>query len=590
MHPKDKNPPPRESMEEEDTNPSGSASGNSLSVDVDMNASDSSSGLRLTGAEVVSERLESDALLDAMHDPRLGETLVGRYRLDKLVGKGGMGRVYRATQFPLNRPVAVKILNPEFQQKDPQFVRRFFLEAASAARLTHPNTITVFDYGEAESGELFIAMEYLKGRPLSKVITSDGPFPAERTLHIAMQICRALREAHSKGIIHRDLKPGNILLLEEGDDADFVKVLDFGLVKLFTPLDLGRSQSSVEPLTPGPVQEGDLTKAGMFLGSPKYMSPEQIQAIPLDPRTDIYSLGVLMYQMAAGKPPFAGDTSVEVIYKHVNHPVPSISETSPGVIVPHELEAAIMKCLAKKREDRFDSMAELLVRLKDVRRLLTGVSSASESGMGLRLRGPDVSVSGPGQIEDLSLSGSASLRPQTHPRVRASSVPMEAAFVDPSVHEDGNPTNSFMQQARLVQSPTARLSRLAPALAGTALVLVLGVLAYVMSRPAPSTTPSAPPPIQEEPHDLKARVRFNSTPPGAEVFQDGVSLGHTPLTVNLPRAQPGEPPEQFILKLAGHQDEIHEAALDSATIDISVRMRPRPKDEPGSEDYKENPY
>src|SRR5688572_30373798 len=213
MHSKDNNPPPRESMEDEDTNPS--ASGDSLSVDVDMNsASDSSSAVRLTGAEVVSERLETEAMVEAAQDPRLGETLVGRYRLDKLVGKGGMGRVYRATQFPLNRPVAVKILNPEFQKKDPQFVRRFFLEAASAARLTHPNTITVFDYGEAESGELFIAMEYLKGRPLSKVIGTEGPFNAERTLHIAMQICRALREAHSKGIIHRDLKPGNILLLE----------------------------------------------------------------------------------------------------------------------------------------------------------------------------------------------------------------------------------------------------------------------------------------------------------------------------------------------------------------------------------------
>src|SRR5688572_3685921 len=147
MHPKDNNPPPRAPMEEEeDTNPSAVSGGS----DLDVVISDSSSAVRVTGAEVLSERLETDAALEAAQDPRLGETLAGRYRLDKLVGKGGMGRVYRATQFPLNRPVAVKILNPEFQKKEPQFVRRFFLEASSAARLTHPNTITVFDYGEAE--------------------------------------------------------------------------------------------------------------------------------------------------------------------------------------------------------------------------------------------------------------------------------------------------------------------------------------------------------------------------------------------------------------------------------------------------------
>jgi eukaryotic-like serine/threonine-protein kinase len=556
-------------VDDEDTNPSA------------ISGSESSSGVRVSNDDLLSEQKDTDASVEALQDPRLGSTLVGRYRLDKLVGKGGMGRVYRATQFPLNRPVAVKILNPEFQQKDPQFVRRFFLEAASSARLTHPNTITVFDYGEAESGELFIAMEYLKGRPLSKVITAEGPFPAERVLHIAMQICRALREAHSKGIIHRDLKPGNILLLEEGDDADFVKVLDFGLVKLFTPLDLGRNNSAVEPITPSPHVEADLTKAGMFLGSPKYMSPEQIQAVPLDPRTDVYSLGVLMYQMVSGKPPFTGATSVEVIYKHVNHPVPPIAELVPGLVVAHELEAAIRKCLSKNREERFESMAELLVRLKDVRRLVTGVSNASESGLALRLRSQDVSVSGPAEESSLS----SSIRPQTRPR--ATSLAPEAAFADEGVHEDGNPTNSFMQQARKAQGSGVRLSRIAPMLAGSALILVLGVLAYVMSRPPPQPVP----PIgEQEPGELKARVRFTSAPAGAEVFQDGVSLGHTPLTVNLPRAQTGEAPEQFILKLAGHHDELHEASLDSSTIDISVRMRPKPKDEPGSEDYKENPY
>lgn len=297
-------------------------------------------------------------------DPRLGKTLVGRYRLDRPIGRGGMGRVYRATQLPLRRPVAVKILNREYQRKDPQFVRRFFLEAATAARLTHPNTITVFDYGEAETGELFIAMEYLRGRPLSRVLAAEGPFDTVRTLHVAAQICRALRAAHGKGIIHRDLKPGNIMLMDDGDDADLVKVLDFGLVKLFNSPDV---EADADPMASEPIDE-DLTRAGTFLGSPKYMSPEQIQGAALDPRTDIYSLGVLMYQMATGQTPFAGRTSVEIIYKHVNDPPPPL--TAHGVDVPPELQAIILRCLAKHRDDRYASMRALLVHLKDAQRLL----------------------------------------------------------------------------------------------------------------------------------------------------------------------------------------------------------------------------
>jgi serine/threonine-protein kinase len=565
MRPKDDSSPmPKAPMD-------GDSSSSSLDVVVEDT---SGSGVRVSGAQVVGERPD-EPLLEGVHDPRIGETLVGRYRLEKLVGKGGMGRVYRATQFPLNRPVAVKILNPEFQRKDPQFVRRFFLEAASAARLTHPNTITVFDYGEAESGELFIAMEYLKGRPLSKVISSEAPFAAERTIRVAMQICRALREAHGKGIIHRDLKPGNILLLEEGDDADFVKVLDFGLVKLFTPNALEREPSFIEPVTPGPVHDGDLTKAGMFLGSPKYMSPEQIQAIPLDPRTDLYSLGVLMFQMTTGKPPFTGATSVEVIYKHVNEPVPSMAGVVPGLIVPHELEAAIAKCLAKNRDERFASMADLLVRLKDVRRLITGVSSASESGLSMDMRGMEST----GGVVAEDPSHSVSIRPQTHPlraQPRATSIEPEAAFQE--VHVDANPTNSVMALQR-----GSRLAKIAPAMAAVAFMIVLGVLAYVLSRPAPRPAP----PLAEVTRE--ARVRFTSVPAGVEVFEDGVSLGRTPLTLTHPTDEPGSEPKRFVFKLKGYHDEIHEAAVDSASVDISVRMRAKAAD-PTSEDYKENPY
>lgn len=542
----------------------------------------------------------------SLADPRIGQVLVGRYRLDRLVGKGGMGRVYRATQFPLNRPVAVKILNPEFQKKDPQFVRRFFLEAASAARLSHPNTITVFDYGEAESGELFIAMELLLGRPLSRLISAGGPFTGERTVHVAMQICRALREAHNKGIIHRDLKPGNILLLEEGDDGDFVKVLDFGLVKLFNA-DGGEMEED-DPLTPDPGLE--LTKAGMFLGSPKYMSPEQIQGAPLDLRTDIYSLGVLMFNMIAGRPPFGGATSVEVIYKHVNQPVPTLA--SMGVASNPEVEEVINRCLAKHRDDRFESMNALLGRLKDVQRLLTGVSTASETGIDIDLAefsgsSPRPSIIGTGDLAsgDLPVPAMASSRPQTH-SARAtpssSGVTLESAeapFVDPGHLNDtgGGPL--------LDSGPHAsnKLAGLAPWIAGLAFVLMLGVAAFVLTRPADSPEAARPaepalvdaPPADDAPAPAArpiVKVTFTSQPPGAGVFNaHGLSLGRTPVTERLPRSADGAEPVPFLFKLDGHAEVTKRVALVGTQLQVEVSLTPLAESAAeGDEDYKDNPY
>jgi serine/threonine-protein kinase len=312
------------------------------------------------------------------NDGHVGRIFGGKYRIDRLIAKGGMGRVYRATQFPLERPVAIKILNREFQQSDPQFVKRFSLEASIAAQLAHPHTITVFDYGESDTGDLYIAMEYLEGRPLSRVLRGDGPLRAEEMLELSIQICRGLRAAHEKGIIHRDLKPGNIFILENTaeDGGRYAKVLDFGLVKLFTPE--SPTGNALGPNLLGEDQ-GELTRTGTLLGSPKYMSPEQIQGMTLDPRTDIYSFGIIMYQMVTGTAPFTGATGVDVIYKHVNHPVPPIASAKPDADCPPELEAIILRCLEKRREDRFPSMDALLERLKEAQRLVTGISIASES-------------------------------------------------------------------------------------------------------------------------------------------------------------------------------------------------------------------
>src|SRR5215813_9809627 len=191
-------------------------------------------------------------------DPLLDRVLNERFTIVAPIGVGGMGKVYRAIQSPLDRVVAVKVLNPNYANaQDPAFRQRFFLEASLTAKLRHRNTITVLDYGQTSDGIFFIAMEYLEGEPLSQLLAKDAPLHWTRCLQIAQQICRSLREAHKLGIVHRDLKPANVMLLTE-DREDIVKVLDFGLVKSF--------------IREGKTTNSEVTSAGMFLGSPQYMA------------------------------------------------------------------------------------------------------------------------------------------------------------------------------------------------------------------------------------------------------------------------------------------------------------------------------
>jgi serine/threonine protein kinase/tetratricopeptide (TPR) repeat protein len=290
-------------------------------------------------------------------DAWVGRLVANRYQIERELAAGGMGRVYVATQVPLGRPVAIKVVRTEIHGSRQQFVRRFFLEAAACAKLTHPNIVTIHDYGETEDGEVFMAMEYLDGRSLDQEIKDTAPMPAERALHIAIQVSRALREAHAKGIIHRDLKPQNVMLVEQGDERDFVKVLDFGLVKMLSNTE--EAQREVE-----------LTRAGVLLGSPNYMSPEQILGGNLDGRTDIYSLGVVLFKMLAGKNPFARDSEMDVIYKHVHVAPPTMA--SQAVDVHPAAEAVVMRCLSKRPEERYADCKELVIALKEARREVLG--------------------------------------------------------------------------------------------------------------------------------------------------------------------------------------------------------------------------
>src|SRR5438552_1809680 len=299
----------------------------------------------------------SSAVAEA--DPLLGRIVNDRYRIVETIGQGGMGRVYKALQAPLDRLVALKVLGAG-HDRDPNFYKRFFLEASVTAKLTHPNTITLYDYGRTEDGICFIAMEYLNGRTLSQAMQQEGPLAQERVIHVAQQICRSLREAHALGIIHRDLKPANVMLLRQHDDHDFVKVLDFGLVKFFH----------------GDNPDGEITNAGTFMGSPHYIAPEQARNQSPDQRCDLYSLGVLLYQMLTGKVPFTAVSPVDIILKHLHEaPVPP-RQLRPDLAIDAQLEAIVLRCMAKERADRFQSMDELLGSLKLVRRQLSGAAGA----------------------------------------------------------------------------------------------------------------------------------------------------------------------------------------------------------------------
>ncbi len=283
-------------------------------------------------------------------DPLVGVTLSGRFEVVAPIARGGMGRVYQAIQHPLGRTVALKVLDVRgVTEPHSDFHRRFFLEAATAARLTHPNTVVIYDYGMTEDQVYFIAMEYIVGQTLSQLLKAAGPVDPARSVHVAMQIAGSLGEAHAQGIVHRDLKPSNVLLTTRGSDPDFVKVLDFGLVKVL-------SDDTAD----------DFTQSGVMMGTPKYMSPEQINARDVTKESDIYSLGALLYHALVGRPPFEGETKFDILEQHVRAIPTPFREIEPSCTASTALEAIVMQCLAKAPSARFASMEDLAIALRNV--------------------------------------------------------------------------------------------------------------------------------------------------------------------------------------------------------------------------------
>jgi serine/threonine-protein kinase len=277
-------------------------------------------------------------------DPRL---LGGRYRLDEKIGQGGMGLVLRATDVILSREVAIKLVPAETTQIDEELAARFLREAQNTARLQHENIVSVYDFGRAPDGSLYFVMELCRGETLSAVLRRRQRLRVQESVHVATQICAALAVAHDCGVVHRDLKPANVMLLPTGQDPLFVKVLDFGVAK---------------SITPG--SETALTRTGMIVGTVEYMAPEQIVGRPVDARTDVYALGVLLYRMLAGSPVFIEQGVPAIIHNHLNTEPEPIHRRAPEANVPQMLDRVVRKCLAKRPEGRYGSMLEVARALR----------------------------------------------------------------------------------------------------------------------------------------------------------------------------------------------------------------------------------
>lgn len=295
----------------------------------------------LDGAPVTSKPDDDESLI--------GTRLDGRFQVDSIVGRGGMGTVFRGTQVSVGRPVAIKTLRPDLVRSD-DAVRRFYREAKLVSRLNHPNVVSVVDFGATGDGLLYLVMELVHGRSLYRELLR-GRLPMRRAVRIASQVCDALAEAHAIGIIHRDLKPDNILLTDHAARRDFVKVVDFGVA---TVVENGRRADT------------RITNIGGVVGTPAYMCPEQVAgAETLTPAADLYALALILFEMLTGRPPFAGDGAAHVMVAHATQPPPTLQSVAPDLQLPPQLEAFVSRGLAKQPLDRFEDAPAFRRALED---------------------------------------------------------------------------------------------------------------------------------------------------------------------------------------------------------------------------------
>lgn len=482
-------------------------------------------------------------------DPVIGSVLQERFRIESVLGHGRTGRVYRATQFPMNRPVAVKLLRSDIEPMDEALNRRFGVIVGKSARLSHPHTVTLIDYGATEEGQLFIAMELMAGPPLASILDREAPFDWERAVDLTLQTARSLRDAHYNGVVHRGLSPHNLFVVEGDDEREFVKVSDFGVFGVFPfgaqrpPPEIHRSRKNWD-------------------ASLAYTAPEQLVPGSVDARVDVYALGCVLFEMLSDRPPFIGRSATEIAQQHLEAEPPMLEEL--GFLVPEPLELAIRGCLEKSPSNRIGSMSDLMLRLKEaLGASLTGDLTLSSS----TLPTPEITASETARRPASSITAPGSL------------ATAEAAFLPPRSEEVPS-----------IRTPWPR--RLAVAGAGVAAGALTALIWWNAGTgdPEPSL---APEPSTEASEDLATvPVSAVSTPEGAEVYVDGELVGATPVDWDQARTV-GE--AVVILRKEGFVEAVDRVVFD-APRSMVFTLEPAPDspspgaDSADADDFKQNPY
>jgi serine/threonine-protein kinase len=423
-------------------------------------------------------------------DPFVGRTLDGRYEVLERLGAGGVGVVYRGRQVQLGRFVAIKVLQ-QHAAALPEWRRRFQREAKALSALAHPNVVTVTDSG-IDAGVPYLVMELLQGKTLSELV-KEGPLPPARALDIVRQTLRGLAFAHGKGIVHRDLKPANVFLQALPDQADHVRLLDFGMAKF---LERSASPSLVE----------NLTRVGAVFGTPSYMSPEQGRAEAVDTRTDVYAAGVVLFELLAGRLPFAGDSYETIMKAHLLDPIPSLAEARPDLAMAPLLQPVIDRAMAKKPAARFPDAASMLAALEAI----DAVARVMVASGGLA-GAPKQSVAPGGKARELV---SHSWRAAVTLVTLAAGVTTVVTFVR---RDSAKPVESAPAAAVSPAAVTAKRTQLPPAQAG--------------APPAPAATPAP----AGAPAHAPAATAGPAGPPARDPWQGAVPSPLRPIRDRLAR-------------------------------------------------------
>jgi serine/threonine protein kinase len=434
-------------------------------------------------------------------DRYLGCTIDNRYKVEGIVGEGGMGVVYQCRHKIIDKRVALKILRADLA-RDTEVTERFLMEAKAASAIQDEHIISISDFGQLPDGAAYFVMEFLEGTPLALVAGGGNPMPLGRILRISLQLSEGLAAAHQLGIVHRDLKPDNVFLIQRGKETDFVKILDFGIAKV--------SSNAT----------GRLTQVGSVFGTPHYMSPEQAAGTPLDHRGDIYSLGVMLYELATGRVPFDAENFVGILSQQLyQEPVPP-REAAPKANIPAAFESIILKCMAKKPERRYQNMLELREELLDLEGRLGKADPDADPRVS---RTPDpaevaASVEGTALSTELSLAG---LRPRRWPMYAAIALPIALVSVVLFSRFRAPVLRGRNTTTEVAAPATPSPPRAAAPSAGSPL-------------PPPVGTPSSPaaPPAAAAP---PVQVLLGVAPTAAHVFLGDRDLGRSPVSIDVPR-------------------------------------------------------